>query len=150
MKKNTQHSGFTLIELMITAAIVAILAAIAIPSYTEQVYKAKRSTASQVVLECASILERRYTLNQNYDSDACDSLVNDDYTIAVSVTGLTRNGRNCTANSKNNCFLISATPTNPGGAAGDDKCQQFTLEETGARNSKNGTGVVSTDTCWRT
>ncbi|HDY84707.1 MAG TPA: prepilin-type N-terminal cleavage/methylation domain-containing protein, partial [Methylophaga sp.] len=40
MKKN----GFTLIELMITVAIVAILAAIAYPSYQDSVRKTKRTT----------------------------------------------------------------------------------------------------------
>jgi len=52
-------SGFTLIELMVTVAIVAIIASVAYPSYQEQVYKTKRATAAKSVLECAAILERR-------------------------------------------------------------------------------------------
>jgi type IV pilus assembly protein PilE len=40
-----RHGGFTLIELMITVAIVAILAAVAYPSFMEQVRKSRRSDA---------------------------------------------------------------------------------------------------------
>ena len=109
LMKHKNASGFTLIELIITVAVIGILAAVAYPSYLEQIYKSKRATAAQSVLECASVLERRFTLNADYESDACDNINNDDYTLSVTVTGLTRPNRNCTANSKENCFLITAT-----------------------------------------
>ncbi len=55
-------SGFTLIELMITVAIIGILAAIVYPSYQNYALRAKRSAAQQVMLELSS-REQQYMLD---------------------------------------------------------------------------------------
>jgi type IV pilus assembly protein PilE len=53
--------GFTLIELMITVAIIAILAAVAYPSYTKHVQKSNRRAAQAQMLEIAN-REQQYLL----------------------------------------------------------------------------------------
>jgi type IV pilus assembly protein PilE len=54
--------GFTLIELMIAVAVVAILAMIAIPTYTAQMVKGRRSAAEAVLLDIAQ-REQQYMLD---------------------------------------------------------------------------------------
>lgn len=49
----TQHRGFTLIELMIAVAIVAILAVVALPSYQEHVRKSRRAEAQAYLMAVA-------------------------------------------------------------------------------------------------
>jgi type IV pilus assembly protein PilE len=58
--------GFTLIELMIVVAIVAILASIAYPAYTDSVLKGKRAQARTALLELMQQQERYMTQNNTY------------------------------------------------------------------------------------
>jgi type IV pilus assembly protein PilE len=62
------QSGFTLIELMITVSIVAILMAVGIPSYQRQVQSGLRSQAQQVMMELASREEQFMMNRQAYTS----------------------------------------------------------------------------------
>lgn len=61
----TQKNGFTLIELMITIAIIAVLAAVALPSYQGSVKKSRRSDAQAALAGFANAMERHFTTNNN-------------------------------------------------------------------------------------
>lgn len=62
-----QSKGFTLIELMVAVMVVAILAAIAIPSYQEYMRKKDRSLAQQEMQRVATELERHRARNFSYN-----------------------------------------------------------------------------------
>lgn len=61
--------GFTLVELVIVILIIAILGAIAYPSYQDQVRRTRRADAKAALLETAQFLERFYTQNNRFDQD---------------------------------------------------------------------------------
>lgn len=66
------QNGFTLVEMMIVAAVIAILAAIAYPSYTGQMLKAQRSEGKASLMRAAQLLERSFTQNGAYPAAATD------------------------------------------------------------------------------
>jgi type IV pilus assembly protein PilE len=65
-----RHSGFTLIELMITVAIIAILAAVALPSYTSYIVRGKLTEAHSNLLAMRTKMELYFQDNRKY-TGAC-------------------------------------------------------------------------------
>lgn len=129
--------GFTLIELMVTVAIVAILAAIAVPAYQDQVRKARRGQAKADLVELAQALERRHTINNSYAGAL-------PYTVSPKDPGTTAryNITPGTIVAGAQAFVLTATPI---GDQANDRCGTLTLSNTGA---KTRTGSAPFSECW--
>ncbi|MBK1723733.1 type IV pilin protein [Thiocystis violacea] len=140
------RGGFTLIEVMITVAIVAILAAIAYPSYTEYVLRSNRADAKAALLEDAQFLERNYTETSppTYATDTAGNAVTLPITQSPrSGTALyTLSATTLTATT----FTLTAAPVAGGRMAGD-KCASFTLNNFGQK-ALSGTPTATVQDCW--
>ena len=143
--------GFTLIEIMITVAIVAILAAIAYPSYNEHVLRSNRAEAKSALLENAQFLERSYTEHTRYDLCDSDADGSVDDAVVLPITQSPRAGSalyNITATTLTTTdFVLTATPVAGGRMAGD-KCANFTLNNYGQKGL-SGTPTATAEDCWR-
>lgn len=149
-------AGFTLIELMIAVAIVAILASIAVPSYQEYIARSRRAEVKTVLLEAGQWMERHYSENYRYDQNTAGTAIADifpanlsrsprdtggAYTIAVSAAG-TRT------------FTVTATRVVAGSMA-TDRCGDFALTNTGVRSNPGfsttrfTTAAVAAAECWK-
>jgi len=133
---NSKHQhGFTLIELMITVAIVGILAAIALPSYQDSVMKSRRADAKSDLLGLANAQERHFTVSNAYcGSDDTCTLTNI-YTPNPQNNAYYEFSIDATANT----FTLTASPT---GAQADDPCGDLTLDQACVRNSADNA------VCW--
>lgn len=137
--------GFTLVELMITVAIIGILAAIAYPSYTQYVQRANRAEARGLLLENAQFLERNFTTANRYDQDSGGATINNASLPRTQspVTGTAR--YSMTVNVASQTFTLSATPA---GVMTGDACGTYTLTNTGLRGAASQTSGAIIDTCW--
>lgn len=70
MKAYKHNRGFTLMELMITVAIVGILAAIAYPSYTDYVIRGHRAAAKSEMMDIANRQQQYFLANRGYATKA--------------------------------------------------------------------------------
>lgn len=125
--------GFTLIELMITIAVLAIIVGIAIPSYTQWVIESNRGEGKVVTMQTAQTLERCFTRFSSYANANC--------AVANGDTINSENARyTVTVASAANTFTLTAAPQRA-----DPECGSLTLTHTGVRGI-TGTGTV--DDCW--
>jgi type IV pilus assembly protein PilE len=136
--------GFTMVELMIVVAIIAILAAIALPTYTNYITKTKRVAAEGCLSEHANYMERYYTTNLNYAKDSAGT--------ANALPGLDcaspqRTGADyqfALAAAPTVGYSITATPTNAQ-LTRDTKCGTLSLDQAGMRGATGSAGVAG---CW--
>ncbi|MDB6089133.1 MAG: putative 4 fimbrial pilE-related [Gammaproteobacteria bacterium] len=149
MKLRTPPSaGFTLIELMVTVVIATILVTVAIPAYTSQIRKSRRTEARTAVLDLASREERFMSTQNSYTASATNlgypSLptgIGTYYSLgAPTVVAAT-----ATAPAT---FTATATPIAGSGQDKDTQCASFTVDSTGKQSSLNSSGADSTATCW--
>jgi type IV pilus assembly protein PilE len=135
-------AGFTMVELMIVVFIITLLAAIAYPTYMDQVVRVRRDAAKTCLSESAQFMERFYTTNLRFDQTLagvpvalppCNSGtdVSNFYTISLTAIGQ----RN---------YTVTAVPK-PAQASRDTTCGTLGLDNTGTK-TESGTGTV--DYCW--
>jgi len=137
--------GFTLIELMITVAIVAILASVAYPAYQDQLRKTRRGEAKADLMELAQFMERNYTASGRYDVQA-------DLVTATALPFATSPHDGGTVYYQISfvggvpaaqTYTLQAAPQ--GSQNNDTRCGTLTINQAGTKN-KSGTGTVAE--CW--
>lgn len=141
-------SGFTLIELMIAVAVVALLTAVALPAYQEHINKGKRAEGQAALQRAIQLQERNYTVNGTYATNLSP---------LYGIAGTVHSGEDPTAGkytlsaidtvagcvNLNECVTVQAVPVAPWT---DANCGTLTLDTRGVRTES---GNKTLDYCWR-
>lgn len=141
----SRQRGFTLIELMIVVAVVAILATIGYPSYREYVLRSNRAIGQALLAEAAARQERLYSDTNSFTADmtalgfAADPVVSDGGLYQV-------DGAACTDGTLASCFTLTATAI--GNQTEDTRCATMSLDSLGRRSAAASGGAASAE-CWK-
>ncbi|WP_283255900.1 type IV pilin protein [Dyella humicola] len=130
--------GFTLIELMVVVAIIAVLAAFAVPAYSRYGYRARRTDGQELLLRIATAQERYYATYNKYgalaDLGFADPALSDNGFYSVSLS-----------NQTTSTYMATATPRS---AQQSDACGSLQLDGMGTKTSAAAGNVSSNGNCW--
>jgi len=148
LSRRTSSAGFTLVELMVTVAVVTILGTIATVAYTSQVQQSRRTDARSALLDLAGREEKLFSTTNAYSATPSDlgyapvgtpfpvSVGSGYYTVSVVTPDPAQGGAAAT---------YSVTATAVGTQANDTQCTTLSVNQLGVQTS---TGSAPATTCW--
>jgi type IV pilus assembly protein PilE len=148
-------AGFTLIELVVTMLIVAVLVAVAVPSYRSYALRAHRTDAKAALLDLASLEERYFSTSNLYTNSAANlgygtnawpiTIGSGYYQVNMPVIVLAT-APTATTSGAPSTYQLTAVAI--GTQTQDTACETFTVTSGGVRSATSSGGTDNTATCW--
>ena len=136
-------NGFTLIELMVAVAIIAILSSVAVPMYSDYVRRGQLPEAFSSLSDYRVKMEQYYQDNRNYGTAACADIVPGPTWNTFSPAGRKYFTFACAITAAGQGYTITATGGS-GAAVGHD----YTVNQSGIQATTKYKGATLAKTCW--
>lgn len=144
--------GFTLIEVMVVVAIIGIIAAIAYPSYQEQVAKSRRADAQRALMEAEQYMRRFFSSRDTFEGITLPAGL-----LTSPRTGMGPAAYNIelieggdavdtTTGESASSFTLRATRT---GSMANDRCGDLTITNTGVKTLSNNASGTTVAECFK-
>jgi type IV pilus assembly protein PilE len=142
-KPSAGAQGFTLIEVMITVAIVAILAAVALPAYFDYVRRGQLPEAFTNLADYRVKLEQYYQDNRNYGAAACADVAGAPSWANFNPANAQYFGYGCTLSGGGQGYTVTAT-----GSAGRAVGHVYTIDSANVQSTTRFKNSVVAKNCW--
>ncbi len=142
-----RRAGFTLVEMLIAVVILAILAAIAIPSYRGYVQRAQRAEATTALLRAQGAQEKFFVQYNRYAASLAAAPPDGLGLAATTETGLYALA--LALIDGGNGFRVTATPRRGAAQQDDARCASLSVDHSGVRSARSAAGDDTTRECWR-
>lgn len=136
-------AGFTLIEVMITVAIVGILAAVALPSYREYVRRGQLPESFSGLADYRIKMEQYFQDNRRYGTAACADGANAPAWSNFAANGVTYFTFTCSLSNAGQGYTITAT-----GAKNQAVGHIYTLDQDNVKGTTKFKGSAVAKSCW--
>ncbi len=136
------HYGFSLLELLVTMAIISILAVIAYPSYQSHIIKTRRNDGKISLLHLAAQMERYYATHNSYQG----AIIGGNKTSTIQANNISSEGWYTMQISQSNrdSYVLQAIPRQHQSTS-DKSCGTLTLNQQGIRGSSIN---KESNKCW--
>ena len=144
-----RHSGFTLLELLITLTVITVLGMIAVTSYSKYTIRAYRTDAKSALVRLAQQEEKYYSVNRKYllESNDTDAVKKLGFPEKTSERGYYRLSIESNPGGTGYLLVAKAIEGEPQYSR-DTDCRKFTLDHTGKELAFDEDNKVTTNVCW--
>lgn len=157
MTARRRTAGFTLVEVIVAVAIVGILGAVAVPSWSEYVSRSRRAEAKSALQMAALWMERNQAATFRYDADPSGATIGNGTLTALGwgrtpAAGTVRYTIAFGAGPTAGSFVIAATPTGAQASADAECGGPLAIDHVGQRGVLKGSAVVvdaKSEACWQ-
>jgi len=147
MSRRSAHRGVTLLEILTAIVVLAVLVAVAIPTWQRHILRTRRAEAKEMLSRVQIAQEQFFGRNARY---ATAEELSRPAPAGLELAAITRNTNyQLSLETAADGLAFSATARATAAQSADEHCVTFTIDHVGMRTAANAAGADHSGDCWR-